>query len=195
MNDANLTRFMDKIEMIPEAGCWIWIGWDNGRQRAPQESEMKEDKVNKTLESIKDYMKKASDGIIELNSILNKAIATEPEIPEGCPVLVWDRESQVGTQCAFYVGYTPETQIHSAFTNSGFCLWGNAEIDYQRKGHVIPWSGGECPVDDDAEVTVTLRDGSMSSRCAEFLRWKYGSTYSINKDIIAYVIWPEWVKL
>lgn len=31
LNKATLKRFMEKIQMITETGCWIWIGGDNGR--------------------------------------------------------------------------------------------------------------------------------------------------------------------
>ena len=50
---------------------------------------------------------------------------------------------------------------------------------------LIPWSGGKCPVDDNANVAVLRRGGKMDKGAARIFPWKhkYG-----EKDIIGYEV-------
>ena len=112
-------------------------------------------------------------------SELKKLIA--PEQPEGVPVLV--------TYKRVMDEDLVEREYFDSKMNYGECL---IEIDYQRKGSVIPWHGGECPVDDKgAIVTVYYKGGPGSSIKARNHNWENDN---MTPNIIAYVIWPEWVK-
>jgi len=129
----------------------------------------------------------ADETVAAINDRLIEAMQPErPEIPEGCPVLVWNDGEEDLKYIQFY-GYNNAS------------MYDHVEIDYQRKGHVIPWHGGECPVDGNTLVAVMFRSGIQSaSRLAIRFSWKSsnGTTteHTSDNDIIAYVIWPEWVK-
>ena len=124
---------------------------------------------------------------------LEEAIAPEqPEIPEGCPVLAGSSPDSC-TYPTFYV--RKEGMLHLTITES----FPYVEIDYQRKGHVIPWHGGACPflgnpIDDEEKIMGFCRDGSTVNIEMDSIA---SSTWPHNgngADIIAYVIWAEWVK-
>lgn len=113
----------------------------------------------------------------------------QPEIPAGCPVIVWDgSEARLK---AFFVGGSMSSSRPYDTTRG---LFEHCEIDHQRKGHVIPWHGGECPVDDGVFITYWFNDKAHNAQTteeAEGLRWGHIGS---DGDIIAYVIRPEWLK-
>jgi len=66
----------------------------------------------------------------------------EIEIPCGCPVLVWNYRKDVDFTETFYTEGMEDNYKH-------------VEIDYQRKGAVIPWHGGVRPIKPGLRVSVT----------------------------------------
>lgn len=57
------------------------------------------------------------------------------------------------------------------------------------------WNGGECPVADDTEVFVVLRNRrsipmSSKPRRAHWMRWTHGDTQNEGDDIVAYRVAP-----
>lgn len=144
---------------------------------------MNEDKVKEAYELLGNALTLGK--VLEARSLLEEAIAPEqPEIPDGCPVLMFNDEPNF-KKATFYG--CKDGDIHISIDGNDYTY---AEIDYTRKGHVIPWHGGECPVDEDDTVHVIFK--SKASTCGDgmhTLRWKHKG----NKgDIIAYCIWPEW---
>ena len=132
---------------------------------------MKEDKVREAIAVLNACNTKLP--ITTALKLLAEAIAPEqPEIPEGCPVIILPR-------------YNGE-QEQEAFKNDNNSLR-LMKIDYQRKGHVIPWHGGECPVEEHEMVTVFqegwLKGGNRYTGTAKGQSWA---------KVVAYVIWPEW---
>jgi len=140
---------------------------------------MNEDKVREAIAILDERLVCKASVIHDARVLLEKAIAPEqPEIPEGCPVIV--NTGLGGDDIITFMGQVPI-----------ICHEDDITIDYQRKGHVIPWHGGECPVDDqDAYMTVFTANGPYNVASGG-ARW---GEVSHAHDIIAYVIWPEWVK-
>jgi len=117
----------------------------------------------------------------------------EIEIPCGCPVLCWNGEENGIYDESFYFGESPisggkhQTHMHNAVEH--------VKIDYHRKGHCIPWHGGECPFGEDFHGLLTLyfRDHEPVF-IGEPEMWKESWRHNAeHEDIIAYVILPEWV--
>ena len=148
--------------------------------------EMNEDKVRTAINIINAWGSAyplSLPTISEVAEMLEEAIAPpEPEIPEGCPVLVWNEDGKKGP--TFYC-----SSLRDA--------WDFVEIDYQRKGHVIPWHGGDMkPIVGEGalgECDVFLRSGwhGVITSATSF-SWEWAKDAGRGSDIIAYVIWPEW---
>ncbi|MCK5132727.1 MAG: hypothetical protein KAR40_11315 [Candidatus Sabulitectum sp.] len=137
-----------------------------------------EDKVKEAIERLATFV--AEDGRCSLATCalinLREAIAPEqPEIPEGCPVII-----------TYDDGY----KIYGHMDDPSCSGAASIEIDYQRKGHVIPWYGGKCPVDEGVRIEVFRRDRKHTAN-GELICWRHANRGS---DVVAYVIWPEWVK-
>ena len=146
---------------------------------------MKELREDKVTEIIGELVMRGSSVDMATANTLKKLFATEPEIQEGVPVIC-SNPTSAEPQHLFYD--RPVGNKHGA--NS--VVWEHCEIDYQRPGHVIPWNGGECPVD-ESTVTVFYRSGyADTDNSMNLLEWKH---YDNNGDIIAYCIWPDWVEL
>ena len=140
---------------------------------------MNEEKVREAIKTLKDAVHPFM--IDKALLLLKEAIA--PEIPEGCPVLCKKVHGD---------GFTETSETHYYETMEQH--WDDVEIDYQRKGAVIPWHGGECPVDGDTLVSCFFGSSGVQRRLqAQYFRWGWEDSGK-QDDIIAYVIWPEWVK-
>ena len=142
---------------------------------------MNEDKVREAIDAL-------SEQRIKVLNLLKEAIAPEqPEIPEGCPVLL---------KCI-------------DFNETLFTFWNKkewagrdvkVEIDYQRKGHVIPWHGGSMELfagnlTDNMFVFTRGGTNGVLKKEVKGFSWEWANDAEQSKyDIIAYVIWPEWVK-
>ena len=158
---------------------------------------MKEDKVKVAimeLQVLRDAVVPATgkthlDGPITL---LKEAIAPEqPEIPEGCPVLAWndgDEHEKIRT-FLYNTGYDCGEVYYRCGSPDDYTAYNSIEIDYQRKGHVIPWHGGvKSPVNnpDDIIIPIVRDRPNLGRRRAGFHIW--------DEETVAYVIVPEWVK-
>ena len=116
-------------------------------------------------------------------NMLKEAIATEPEIPEGCPVIIT---------------YSDSSKQETFKTKSNSLQ--HLEIDYQRAGHVIPWNGGDLErlgINTSTDnLCVFTRNGNYGplKKCVQSFNWMWEDRKQKGYDIIAYVIWPEWVK-
>ena len=142
---------------------------------------MNEDKVREAIQLIE----QSRICIPVVEKLLKEAIAPEkPEIPEGCPVLV--RYYEDGPLCKeFYYG---ERNYDGS----------TVEIDYERKGHVIPWHGGSMDLfagNLTYNMFVFTRGGTngVLKKEVKGFSWEWANDAEQSKyDIIAYVIWPEW---
>ena len=149
------------------------------------EEVMNEDKVREAI-ALGHSINSDSESTVrnKMLALLAEAITPEqPEIPKGCPVLVWNYRKYIDCTETFYTEGMEDNYKH-------------VEIDYQRKGHVIPWHGGECPVDDkEAMITIYDRMGNIVNGASYSFDFEHdGNNVQKHHEIIAYVIWPEWVN-
>ena len=90
---------------------------------------MNEDKVREAIKEIKTwgFAPLPVDMIV---AKLEQSIAPpKPEIPEGCPVLVWDKGEKLD---AFYVRCDLLSGGHIVSVQHKHSVWPSCEIDYQR---------------------------------------------------------------
>ena len=158
---------------------------------------MNEDKVREAIGIGKSYDRPHTineyEVVRKMVKTLEQAIAPEqPEIPEGCPVLCWYDDHEVAPVKTFCV----EKREGSVYLTEKGC-YNRVEIDYQRKGHVIPFEchkfDGESPVDDETSfITVFIKSHlHIQGRFEEVMR---AGDCIWDERVLAYVIWPEWVK-
>ena len=146
---------------------------------------MNEDKVREAISILEDAGYSPAQKVVVL---LKQSIAPDQaEIPDGCPVLVWNVEGE--KYSGFYYGYSKDECGYLICGDDE--LWNNIEIDYQRKGAVIPWDGGECPIEDSSQVVYYRRDGGTGATSEGHVSWDHGFG---DSDIIAYVITPNWIS-
>ena len=152
-----------------------------------------EDKVREAIKEIKTwgFAPLPVDMIV---AKLEQSIAPpKPEIPEGCPVLAWNDGEDKQKTHLYNVGHADGEVYYRCGDEGSYEAYEHIKIDYQRKGHVIPWHGGECPVDDETVVLAYFRDGITRRIFNDKHKgWKH-TGIETECDIMAYVIWPTYL--
>ena len=119
------------------------------------------------------------------------------EIPEGCPVIAWnDGDEHKKIRTTLYNTGSDCGEVYYRCGSAGdYEAFDTIEIDYQRKGHVIPWHGNTpFPIDGAGAGIAYYKNGASAwfNDATTLKGWVHSGAR--DRDIIAYVIWPEWVK-
>ena len=159
---------------------------------------MNEDKVREAAREVIEQIQIARQWVDErywpalyekMDALRSLVEPEQPEIPDGVPVIISYDHPDACDDNEFY--------NHEFMKHFGSDV--KITIDYQRKGHVIPWHGGSMELfagnlTDNMFVFTRGGTNGVLNKEVKGFSWEWANDAEQSKyDIIAYCIWPDYL--